>query len=115
MKKILLGLMSLAVVATMTMAFVIKTETNSNADENSCTITIKDKRGLEMTESKVTIFYCSGGSDWKDFYTDRHGKVTVKWAKNCELKKVCCKGECHKVSYENGGSYTLTLDDKYIF
>jgi hypothetical protein len=52
-------------------------------------------------------FSCSGG---RDFETNNEGKVTLKWAKGCNLKEVTAKCGSYKVDYKDGGNYTLTLE-----
>ncbi len=89
------------------------TSTNSASDDdNSCTLTVKYSDGSKAASVKVTTdvsggISCSGG---RDFYTDKNGEVTLKWVKGCKLARVYVKGTGYKVDYQNGKSYTLTMN-----
>jgi len=84
----------------------------ANDDDYSCTVTVKYKDGSLAASVKVTTevsggISCVGG---RDFYTDKNGEASLKWVKGCYLKKVYVKGKGYKVDYQDGKSYTLTMD-----
>jgi hypothetical protein len=82
------------------------------SNDNSCTVTVKYSDGSLAKEVKVTTevsggISCIGG---RDFYTDKEAKVTLKWVSGCYLKRVYVKGTSYKVDYQDGKTYTLTMD-----
>ncbi len=89
------------------------TGTNAAGDDDySCTVIVKYSDGSLATSVKVSTdvsggISCAGG---RDFYTDKNGEVTLKWVKGCYLKMVYVKGTGYKVDYQDGKSYTLTMD-----
>lgn len=88
------------------------TSSSSSNSDHSCTLTVKYSNGSSAASVKVTTdvsggISCSGG---RDFYTDKNGVVTLKWVKGCKLSRVYVKGTGYKVDYQDGKSYTLTLN-----
>jgi hypothetical protein len=86
--------------------------TAAGDDDYSCKVTVKYSDGSKAASVKVTTdvsggISCVGG---RDFYTDKNGEVTLNWVKGCYLKKVYVKGTGYKVDYQDGRSYTLTMD-----
>jgi hypothetical protein len=85
---------------------------NVRENDNSCFLTVKNSDGSRLAHSKVTTdvsgsIACIGG---RDFYTDKNGEVTLKWVKGCKLTRIYVKGTGYKVNYEDGKSYTLTIN-----
>jgi len=105
------GLISFVVMLLVaTTAFTVAN--NTSEDDYSCELTVKYNDGSKAASVKVTTdvsggISCSGG---RNFYTDKDGFVTLKWASGCKLKMVYVKGTGYKVDYQNGKSYTLTLN-----
>ena len=120
-------LMTMALLAGMTVGAMAQTATVQQNDEqeclevqvaenemtgdNSCTLTVYYSDGSVASSVKVTTDVsggvgCMGG---RDFYTNDKGKVTLLWSEGCYLKKVYVKGNGYDVDYNNGNSYSVTL------
>ena len=81
--------------------------------DNSCTVTIKYYNGSAAKSVKVRTevsggISCCGG---RDFYTDKYGKVSLKWSNGCYLRKIYVKGKGYEVDYRDGGDYSLIIKD----
>ena len=87
-------------------------DVEASSSDDQCTVTVYYKDGSLAKNVKVSTdvsggVFCVGG---RDFQTDKDGKVTLKWSKGCNLKKVFVRGKGYDVDYKNGSSYRLTLD-----
>ena len=96
---------------TIGTAFMGKS-TFSADDDNSCIVIVKYSGGSVAESIKVASDVCGGisCSGGRTFYTDKEGKANVKWVKGCKLCAIYVKGTEHKGVYENGKTYTFTLD-----
>lgn len=124
MKRILI---TMALLAGMTVGAMAQTATMQQNDEqecmelqiseneitgdNSCTLTVYYSDGSVASSVKVSTdvsggIACMGG---RDFYTDDKGVVTLYWSEGCYLKKVYVKGNGYDVDYKSGNKYSLTL------
>lgn len=86
--------------------------TTATAEENSCYVTVYKSNGdlAKYTTVSTSVsggLFCSGG---RDFTTDDKGRARLLWGADCKLEKVYIKGKAYSVRFENGGSYSITLD-----
>lgn len=106
------GVLSFVLLIFVVSTAFIGVNSSAGADDYSCVVSVKTSDGSAAAYVKVTTevsggISCIGG---RDFETDAKGKATLFWSKGCKLKKVYVKGTGYSVDYQDGGSYTLTLD-----
>jgi hypothetical protein len=80
--------------------------------ENTCTVIVNYKGGFAALGIKVGTevgggISCIGG---RTFYTGSNGKVTVAWVQGCKLTYIYVDGTAYKGNYENGETYTFTIN-----
>ena len=88
----------------------VKSEVKMPSDY-TCTLYVKYSNGSAATSVKVSTdvsggISCMGG---RDFYTDSDGKVTLKWASGCYLKRIYIKGKSYDVNFKDGETYTIKM------
>jgi hypothetical protein len=79
--------------------------------DNYCTLYLTTSYDSPAKDVKVSTdvsggLSCVGG---RSFYTDKAGKVELKWSKGCNLKKVYVKGKGYNVDFRNGETYYLKI------
>lgn len=101
-----------AMVVLLFLATSVWAVTKPVSSDNRCVVVVKDSRGDAVKYAKVSTevsggWSCIGG---REFETDSQGKVTLLWVEGCKLTKVYVKGKGYKVDYQNGNTYTLTIE-----
>ena len=105
------GILTLTAVMIVAVATTVSASSQSSNNENTAVVTVLNSNGSPANSVTVTTHVsggvaCVGG---RSFTTDRNGRVTLRWARGCNLNRVYVRGTRYDVRFQNGGTYTLRL------
>ena len=105
------GILTLTAVMIVAVATTVSASSQSSDNENTAVITVLDRNGSPVNSVTVTTQVSGGVAciGQRSFTTDRNGRVTVRWPRNCNVTRVYVRGTRYDIRLQNGGTHTLRL------